>query len=1324
LSARHTRARRHWLAAVTASALAAGVTASLGGVAAAAPTATRTPTLSARGAHADLPLPRGTERAPSQVQRDLPDHGRYAFLLRLDAASTGTAFRAARADGAARARDAARTQLSAITRAQNNVIGRLPVGSSVLYRTHALVAGVAVMSNVRNLHALAGLSGVAHVYPIAPKTASNSYAVPLQGAPTVWSGRGDLGQNTSIAIIDTGIDYTHANFGGAGTPQAYATAKATDAQANPGFPTSKVIGGFDFAGDNYDANPANPTYQPVAHPDPNPLDCGGHGSHVAGSAAGYGENANGTTYNGTYGTNTPFDTLKIGPGMAPAAKLYAFKVFGCEGSTNVVGEAIDRAMDPNGDGDTSDHVDVINMSLGSNYGFADDGDSEMSNAASDAGITVAVASGNAGDFQDVGGSPGDANKVIAVANTQDASSVIDALHVSAPVSIAGDYGAERSVAYDWAHQPDLSGNLVRLTETGNLDGCSTLNTADAAAVSGNVAFLEWTDSGTRRCGSVARAANVVAAGATGFVFADDQETFSAGITGSAVKPGVMVTKSAGDAIRAELVAGHTVTVSGTTANGFNQLFPEDNNKINASSSRGVHDTGNVKPDVAAVGTSVFSTAVGTGDQGVSFTGTSMATPMVAGLAALVRSAHPAWTPEQVKADIMNTAGQDVTVNGAGNPAGLRFAPNRVGAGRIKADAALANQVLAYDASDPGSVSASFGPLAVSSPTTLTKTIKVQNTGLSSASYNVSYDAITTVNGVSYSVSPSTVTVDPRSTKTVTLTLSIPDPDAMNNSVDPTIGRNALGFSLPRDTLADASGLVLFTPTAGSEPQLRLPVYSAPRPVSKMTQADGIALTSGQTGDTGTLALTGRDLGYSHDDGTSTQDPSDDYFSLAAAFELTARSPSTPQCSVTVTVACWNLSEEKAGDVKYTGFTSDGTMGYFAISNRAQAAIPASQLFYEVDIDTTGDGTPDYFVYNSRLGTDDVFTSQLVDTSGHVLDIELLDNRLGDLNTQAYDSNSLVLPIWMGARQWNPTSKKADGPLVFTGSRIKYGVSTWSGYSAAPLDLVGETANGTVSLSVDPDNAAVSVVDPALANAGFNPLLEDFATQYAVHRDPAVYKADGGLGMLVLHFHNGNGNKADVVHLLSKSQVALSVNPASVVRGSSTTLTVTVTDPQQIGTPSGAVTVADAATHHVVATGALNGSGTAVLTFKPHVVGSYNLVASYAGDSSYATADSAAQALTVTKAPAVVKRHVSSWRGRVHHRVKVSNRIVSVDGVKATGKVRLLVNHHRVDSAKLSAGKAKLWFTPKKKGVSKIVVKYVGDANYLKGKSKVGRFHAH
>ena len=73
--------------------------------------------------------------------------------------------------------------------------------------------------------------------------------------------------------------------------------------------------------------------------------------------------------------------MSVGPGVAPQASIYGLRVFGCVGSTNLTSAAINWATDPNRDGDPSDHVDVINMSLGSPFGTPDDPSAVSSNNA-------------------------------------------------------------------------------------------------------------------------------------------------------------------------------------------------------------------------------------------------------------------------------------------------------------------------------------------------------------------------------------------------------------------------------------------------------------------------------------------------------------------------------------------------------------------------------------------------------------------------------------------------------------------------------------------------------------------------------------------------------------------------------------------------------------------------------------------------------------------------------------------------------------------------------------------------------------------------------
>ena len=125
-------------------------------------------------------------------------------------------------------------------------------------------------------------------------------------------------------------------------------------------------------------------------------------------AAGFGVLANGSEYTGSYDQLTHLNnSFLIGPGVAPKADLYAVRVFGCEGSTNVVTEAIEWAID--------NDMDVINMSLGSDFGAGDTADAMAADDASKAGVVVVSAAGNAGDISYVLGSPGSSTKGIAVA---------------------------------------------------------------------------------------------------------------------------------------------------------------------------------------------------------------------------------------------------------------------------------------------------------------------------------------------------------------------------------------------------------------------------------------------------------------------------------------------------------------------------------------------------------------------------------------------------------------------------------------------------------------------------------------------------------------------------------------------------------------------------------------------------------------------------------------------------------------------------------------------------------------------------------------------
>ena len=284
-------------------------------------------------------------------------------------------------------------------------------GAKVLATFQHAINGVKVRATREQIARFATLPGVVAVKPVAIYRLGNAESVPFIGTPAAWQGPpGVHGEHIRVAHFDTGVDYTHANFGGPGTPAAFAAAAATStAPADPtlfGPDAPKVKGGTDLVGDNYDASSSDPAKN-TPMPDPNPLDCNGHGSHTAGTLTGFGVTAAGATFTGPYDAATPNNSFSIGPGVAPLADLYEVRVFGCTGSTEVVIDAIDWAV--------KNDMQVISMSLGAPYGSEDVADAEASENAVDAGIVVVASAGNSGTAPYLTGSPSTGQKVISVA---------------------------------------------------------------------------------------------------------------------------------------------------------------------------------------------------------------------------------------------------------------------------------------------------------------------------------------------------------------------------------------------------------------------------------------------------------------------------------------------------------------------------------------------------------------------------------------------------------------------------------------------------------------------------------------------------------------------------------------------------------------------------------------------------------------------------------------------------------------------------------------------------------------------------------------------
>ena len=156
--------------------------------------------------------------------------------------------------------------------------------------------------------------------------------------------------------MDTGIDIDHPDLGGGGT------------NGGTTFPSARVIAGWDFVGDAFNADPASPAYNPVATPDANPDDCGGHGSHVAGIVGARG-------------------AVK---GVAPNVSFGAYRVFGCSGSTtaDIMIAAMERAL--------ADGMDVLNMSIGSTYQWPEYPTAKAATRLVNKGVVVVASAGNSG----------------------------------------------------------------------------------------------------------------------------------------------------------------------------------------------------------------------------------------------------------------------------------------------------------------------------------------------------------------------------------------------------------------------------------------------------------------------------------------------------------------------------------------------------------------------------------------------------------------------------------------------------------------------------------------------------------------------------------------------------------------------------------------------------------------------------------------------------------------------------------------------------------------------------------------------------------------
>ena len=924
-------------------------------------------------------------------------------------------------------------------------------GAQVVGQMQDAYNGVHVIVPESNLDQLASLPGVVAVHGVTTFTPDNTNGVPFIGGPTAW-GFGATGKGVKVASIDTGIDYTHADFGGPGTVDAFIKAKANSTQpADPslfGPAAPKVKGGFDFAGDAYNASDPN---HRVPVQDPNPLDCNGHGSHTAGTMAGFGVLSTGATFAGPYDANTvKNNSWNVGPGVAPQADIYAYRVFGCTGSSAVVDLAINRAV--------KDGVDVISMSLGSPFGGTTDATSVAAQNAFDDGITVVASAGNSGPNGYLVGSPSTATGVLSVA-------AIDGSVASYPgASLALSTGA--TVKAIDANGAPISAVTLPVKVLRNADGTVSLG-CNPAEYLGSTGKLVVTTRGT--CARVSRAIFGQQAGAAAVLMINSAAglpPFEGKITSNPDTGAPFVVTipflGAGSGATAALVAadGGTATLSSTTV-------PNSNYKLPASFTSGGPRSGDSapKPDVMAPGVSVSSVGMGTGTQPTVMSGTSMACPMTAGIAALVKQMHPTWHGAQIKAAIINTADPSIL-------AGVSYNVRIAGTGVVQAQKAVNSSVVA--STTDGLDSIAFGYVQGTGDYNASKAFTLTNYGSTSATYLLSVATNGTQRGESVTVSPSSVTVAAGATQTVNVSLSITSDTFAALPTDDILATNALGqFISGPGVVLTVRGNIVATPVAtdaASDQTLRLAYVIVARGLS--------AVTPGAVG------------AFSNVSSVSSTHAGTPGHTIAANLPLSNPGIHTG----TADLYAWGIHHDQttgsAIDVRDVGLKvlqggskvpNDRAL-IFAISNYGSASNQAKNEF-DVVIFNNGDTKPDFVVAGADIGavltgaSDGRYGSFTIDLHTHKIVAAFLadapmNGSVIELRTQASALGLAQKATGVGDVKNEGITYRVNAFDLRTGAVVRTGSTTFNPFSpsvsSGDLATLAPGGGTSFTLAVDTD----------------------------------------------------------------------------------------------------------------------------------------------------------------------------------------------------------------------------------------------------------------
>jgi len=534
---------------------------------------------------------------------------------------------------------------------------------------------------------LRGLEGVVAAYPVAtidiPETTGGSpdlaFALAMTGADVAQSELGLTGEGVRVAVMDTGIDYDHPDLGG-------------------GFgPGNRVVTGWDFVGDDFNADPTSDAFNPVPSPDPDPDDCNGHGTHVSGIV-------------GADSASGPEGAL----GVAPEVTFGAYRVFGCDGSTtaDIMIAAMEMAL--------ADNMDILNMSIGSAYTWPGYPTAVASNNLVDAGMVVVASIGNSGDTGTFSaGAPGLGEKVIGVASFDNTHVQLRTFTYDDP-STEGDDAVQVGYAtMSGAEDPPTSGSeeVVYVGRACPSEG-DTLEEDPAGkvalAVRGVCTFRE-------------KAEAALDAGATAVIIHNNVAGNFSGTVGTPPldAPVVSAAMADGQALAGVITANQDPVF--LTWTDIEETFVNPTGGfISSFSSYGLAPDLSVKPDIGAPGGSIRSTYPLESGGYATISGTSMASPHVAGGVALLLEARPTTNPEDVRDIFQNSA----------DPAGWSLSTtlpvydhvHRQGAGMVDID----DSILSTTTVSPGKIA--LGETGDGAP--IARSFTIRNNSNADVTYNL------------------------------------------------------------------------------------------------------------------------------------------------------------------------------------------------------------------------------------------------------------------------------------------------------------------------------------------------------------------------------------------------------------------------------------------------------------------------------------------------------------------------------------------------------------------------------------------------------------